>query len=67
MSKNSSSSILLNSQSDGNRVNLSWSKYQEWNKGVEKYIIEKQINDREWKLLKEVPGSENQIFDVIYE
>ena len=67
LSSNISSSILLDQQSDGNRVILSWSTYKGWSEGVEKYIIEKQVNDGEWKVIREVPGTQQQATDIIYE
>ena len=67
LSSNISSSILLNQQSDGNKVILSWSTYKGWSEGVEKYIIEKQINDNEWEVIQEVPGTQQQATDIIHE
>jgi len=65
LSTNISTSILLQYQSDGNNVIINWNEYKGWGQNVEKYIIEKQINDNEWEIIKEVPGTETKATDVI--
>jgi hypothetical protein len=36
---------------------LKWSKYVDWNTGVERYVIEKLNLAGQWEVIETVPGS----------
>jgi PKD repeat protein len=52
------SSILLNSDYNemDETVKLRWTKYEDWNTGVEKYVIERKTADGAWETFKVVNG-----------
>jgi len=54
---NISSSILLNAIQTEVSNHLKWSKYVDWNTGVEKYVIEKLNLAGQWEVIDTVPGS----------
>jgi hypothetical protein len=54
---NISSSILLNAIQTEVSNHLKWSKYVDWNTGVERYVIEKLNLAGQWEVIETVPGS----------
>ncbi|MEP7167849.1 MAG: PKD domain-containing protein [Bacteroidota bacterium] len=52
------SSILLNSEYNeaDETVNLRWTKYEYWNTGVDKYVIERKAGNGAWETFKIVDG-----------
>ena len=58
-----SSSVLLKASITGNLAHLKWTKYLEWDTGVEKYIIEKKDEQGIWHEIKSVGGNTTEMED----
>ncbi len=58
LGSNKSSSILLKAELINGDVMLNWTKYEEWNTGVDHFIIEKMNEQEEWKIVKTVDGNQ---------
>ena len=50
------SSILLDVYESEVSNKLKWTKYTDWDSGVEKYVIEKLNSNGNWEQIKVVPG-----------
>lgn len=57
---NDGSSILLKSDWENEKTKLWWTKYTDWDTGVDYYIIEKENPFGQWDPVKTVPGTETQ-------
>jgi hypothetical protein len=57
LSGNTSTIILKGEMFEDRSVRLTWTKYNGWENGIDYYIIEKQDEQGNWILLKQVPGS----------
>ena len=53
---NKSSSVLLKAGLADGSVNLSWTAYEGWDKGVDYYSIEKMNDSGEWETIQKVNG-----------
>lgn len=53
-----SSSILLKAELIDGSTQLSWTKYEGWDMGVEYYIIEKMNERGEWEIIQKVDGNQ---------
>ncbi len=58
-----SSSILLQGDYSNLVSKLRWSKYQDWDTGVEKYVIEKKDKNGVWHVIKSVDGNTTEAED----
>ena len=54
---NISSSILLKALQTDVLNNLKWSRYVDWDSGVEKYVVEKLNSSGIWEVIQTVPGN----------
>ncbi len=57
---NNSSSILLKSDWQNEKTKLWWTKYTNWDTGVDYYIIEQENSFGQWDPVKTVDGNETQ-------
>ncbi len=59
------SSIWLQSKFDeiSQAATLYWSPYEEWDEGVEKYIIQRKVGNTPWETIREVDGKTHQVID----
>ncbi len=55
------SSIFLQGQAIDNHVLLRWTKYTEWNSGVDYYLIEHQKIDGSWEIIQSVDGNTTNV------
>ena len=55
-----SSSILLEKEAiDDDYLKLKWTKYYQWEDGVEYYLIQKQNKFGQWETIKTIDGDSN--------
>lgn len=57
----SGSSILLQKTQDGFEVELKWNDYDQWEKGVKEYQIQRLNEYGEWEIIKRVSPDENSV------
>lgn len=53
---NEGSSILLQTELNDEHILLKWNAYDGWNSGVDYYVVEKQNEQGEWKVVGRVDG-----------